>query len=756
MTSKETLMHLIDIYRRVSQNYSLNTLSMSEYDTIKRFTSSKKDSEPQMRLSGAMAKPFPIVMKKNSVIPQEDNGLRLIGRREVDTKGAKTASLLALDWYSAEGPLGDLQQVETLLAIEKERVRKYISLDVPSPTFFHAYSTRKPVRIESALQGVPNQKKRQVLMNALLPDFCPPELMLPQNDKDVRDLVNLITPRFDIRTFANIAHFAQQLMGTRVRWLPTMVETDSDTAEMLYVCLSPYYYCSLRTGADASVISAEYLSHKLVSRALEDDEPKDKLLNLLSKVEINNANALTWFSNLSSSKPYTQIIKAALHLPISTVSNIGGTSFSVSMTDAVPVSESLKVDIAGLDLFHFDWYQGEETVYFENQSFRGQFHKKDRVIEKIEVTPLTDESNFYPTLVHICYYSRAYKTGFDSPLPILKSSKVYHKEILNYHLKEKEETLSLFKPFISTGVINTSGFISQFGPYLSKIKFLKTRIQDYTTIQYTDTDVTNQLKVIGTMRVQTSAGVIVSKKIIQDPECIQHIPTHGQLPSGLSQETLLELGILKNSDIAGSIHLKRMAQEMAKVLHMVDRHEYEQEILKGCTVLCPIKNCWRTARETISNLRPSFDQNSLPDVADLLYLLTLCAANNNAGNKRIPVSYKTSSGMSLMSRYGKQGMIRATKDDLRIFGKIVLSKVERAKGTKRYKATTIFSSKPNYPSYKNLSELEQFAPPKGIVESKGRWVLYEDRKRKHEASDDVELALSDTRAKRQALELPFD
>lgn len=80
---------------------------MCEYDTIKRYTSSKKDAEPQMRIDANMNKRFGIIAESSKIIPASPNSIKLMGENEIDKEGVKIVSPTAVYRWSKYGPLGD-------------------------------------------------------------------------------------------------------------------------------------------------------------------------------------------------------------------------------------------------------------------------------------------------------------------------------------------------------------------------------------------------------------------------------------------------------------------------------------------------------------------------------------------------------------------------------------------------------------------------------------------------------------------------
>nr|APG77907.1 polymerase PB2 [Hubei orthoptera virus 6] len=752
MNEEETILYLIKLYQNAGRSMNLNDIQMCEYDTIKRYTSSKKDSEPQMRIHSNMCKRFGVIMKSDSRIPKMDKETKLKGGAEIDKKGVVTCSPMAVDYWSAKGEMGDAKVVNSLLQIEEEKVRSFFSTSITAPSFYPTYSVRRAVTFDTALKGVPQCKKKALVLSSILPDFCPPEYQIPEDDDDLRKLNCMIGPLKGVRTLTNITHFAQQLLQSKTKWVPSIVSVNPETAELLYFSLSPFYHCSISIGNNTETLAVERLCHDLIVDSLRMENPKASVSMKIDGLRISHMPISEWIHNVKSSKPYTTIIKALCNAPISMETVICETSFSILSSEASPVSKMTQIDITGNAFFNWTYWEGKETVYFENSKFRGIFNKKDREVIEVRTIPISDDPAFWDTLVAIMYYSRSLITGFDKPLPYPKLGKEYPKEIFRYHKLNKDEIRNLLGMSYS-GCINKDGFFVESSEYLGRIKLLKTKVQGYHFQTLTGIEVTQDLEVTAKKVVSTSSGQVEKRVTIIDPACLDEVK-YSIYPMGIRSCDYLTLGLSSTPMLKCRESMITLARDPRRMADIISRGDWENRLIINTTYINPYSRFWAEARKRLSDsLHILQTHPRFHDIARALYLITFTKKSSTNQSGAIPMTYKSDRTNSIVQMLAKTGYIRISKMGLHIDNKKVISSDTGIPSNKRFCVTKMSSEKPNLIQVGNLEEMQEKGITTATMERKGRWYTYESRKRVHPDQDDVEKAIKESKVAKMAEDL---
>lgn len=716
-------------FKRIKSKYGtqLESLPASQYDIYRRYTTTARDHAPQLRASRNIRKHYPIVGTVTSDIPSKRDGMELRKDKEIGEGKIYRYTAIAPDYYSIHGKPCSKEALNAILGFEIERADRFFSLDLAKIEYIKISPTRDMVQIRPTLGNVDSSQVNDTLIATLFPRFSTSKTLENCNTLAVKKLQELLQPMMDYKGIENIIHIARNQIAPERRWYPLLQTVSPYITEVLHAIASPYFVVQTMWTEDSNVASFERLCQELVSFSLNYPDPKTKLQSLLSEITVNGQSLSLALQNLGGTRPFANICRVALSIPINQDFIIRQTSFTVISSNASPVNERLQVSLFYLD-YHWKWYQGEEIIYFKSGGSRGILYKKDRSITSVQLT--TVEKDIYPLMLDICVYCKTLKTGYDKILPIESSNKNHVRKIIEYHESDREEVWMSYRPQPD---YENKGFVGARGEIPSTCGYSATAIAPLVV----NAQPFHKMMVSGSHRLTRELKVeeVVSKAIVIDPETVPIQRYSIPFPAGVDLTHSNAYTMIRDPVSAFKAATRDLMLDKSKLKKLIDEpDDAAPELVAALTnhlASKPHVKAWYRDRLREMSGCP------LDKPSDRFKVISCLIGYHSRLRYDRDTNTLIMKGGEAITYSFKSGVFTENNDSVRIYNEEIPNK----KVYKNYKKITISSKAPELPTFAGLDEgcssgLNQF-----YLFVNGMYETYQRRKREHEPEADIREGL---------------
>ncbi|KAG8170605.1 hypothetical protein JTE90_028676 [Oedothorax gibbosus] len=482
MNEKETLRAMISKYKEIKVPVEQANLYMSQYETFKRYTTSKRDHGPQMRLNSNVRKRWPIIISKTNRVPFKFNGIQLKTKEdEIGEAKCVRASIFVPDYLSKYGNGTELEIAKALIKPELDKVDRFLNIMHTDVQYneFHPY--RKRTKIEPTIEDVSPSSVNATIAMAFLPNFITPEYFRASNALAVRELKNQLHPLLKLKTTSDIIHQARKLIATKTKWVPSIVDINPRLAEILHYVCGPYHLLSVGNLGELNQMSYERLFQDIAKVCLNSGDPLSSFRSSLDSIHIFETPLREQVFHVPGARPFTLIAKALVGAPIDVESRVRETRFVVVDSVGNMKQSALLCGMGQAQYVHqFKWWEGKETVFFENEFIKGYVNKENRSIISVELNTLPTMTNMRPVLLDLMFYCRAAETGFDKDFPVYIIEERRKRYFFEYHEKHPQDMFKVFG--VSTkGIVSLDCYYGEpSNGYLEKVNVCASTVQPYS------------------------------------------------------------------------------------------------------------------------------------------------------------------------------------------------------------------------------------------------------------------------------------
>ncbi|BBD20264.1 polymerase basic subunit 2 [Oz virus] len=489
---------LISKYNRVTQG-DVSDKNIWEYHVFKRYTTSKKDHAPHTRLVYNVRRTLPLQIKPS--IPESVHGHKMY-KRVIDLGETDRVhgSILAPDYWMYKGDSIPQVEAEALISIEMEKVDRFFQADWGDMKYCHLLPYRKPVSIVPVIQDVSGKDVSPTLEQVFCPQFSTIDSSSRANKEAVKKIKEKLNPVLKYNTTIGLINLARSLIVQRKKWVPVTMDTNPYTAELSHFLFSSYHHLPVSEIGSVEASAIERLCAEIVSWCLKDWDPKQKIVELLSKITVRNVVLSHLLESIESDRPYTNICKTACGIPINTILQIRETKFVIMNREAVRVCCEVQKSFGVLSYTHrYQHFEGPFKVYFTWRHTRGVITGEKRKILAIQLH--AEEGDMVlPLLLDICYYCSALEPGFEQSYDQFVEKQNLFKHFFMHH---ETNPIGLYRLFNigPTGVLaNSFHWMIKSEGYLQGIYKLEASVQPYTAhaSRHTLTDRLEVMQVTGT------------------------------------------------------------------------------------------------------------------------------------------------------------------------------------------------------------------------------------------------------------------
>ncbi|KAG8180562.1 hypothetical protein JTE90_018182 [Oedothorax gibbosus] len=434
-----------------------------------------------MRLNSNVRKRWPIISKTNKV-PFKFNGIQLKTKEEeIGEAKCVRASVFVPDYLSKYGDGTEIEIAKALIKPELDKVDRFLHIMHTDVQYneFHPY--RKRTKIEPTIEDVAPASVNATIAMAFLPNFITPEYFRASNALAVRELKNQLRPLLKLKTTSDIIHQARKLIATKTKWVPSIVDINPRLAEILHYVCGPYHLLSVGNLGELNQMSYERLFQDIVKVCLNSGDPLGSFRSSLDSIHIFETPLREQVFHVPGARPFTLIAKAIVGAPIDVESRVRETRFVVVDSVGNMKQSALLCGMGQAQYVHqYKWWEGKETVFFENGFIKGYVNKEDRRIVSVELNSLPLMTNLRPVLLDLMFYCRAAETGFDIDFPLYIIEERRKRYFFEYHEKHPQD---LFKAFgVSTkGIVSLDCYYGEpSSGYLEKVSVCASTVQPYS------------------------------------------------------------------------------------------------------------------------------------------------------------------------------------------------------------------------------------------------------------------------------------
>nr|QOQ34673.1 PB2 protein [Thogotovirus dhoriense] len=466
-------------YRELSSSDLFHTKRIWEYNTFKRYTTSKKDHAPHTRLVYNVRKQYPIQIMPT--LPESYQGYRLC-KKQVDVGESKRilGTIHCPDYWMFFGEQTTKEIAEALIGPEMEKVQRFFQASWGDMQYGHLLPYRKPVSIVPVIQEVTPSSIGPTLEQVFCPQFSTLDAAGRANKEAVEKITKKIRPLLELKSTPTLVHIARTMITQRKKWVPVTIDTNPITAELSHFLYSCYHYMPVSKVQVIEANAIERLCAEMVTWATKTWDPKKKLLELMDKITIKGSTITSILESLDSDKQFTCICKAAANIPIHLVNQVRETKFVIMNRDAERISVEATKRFGTLSYKHsYQRFLGLYKVFFTWRHVKGMIIGRDQEIEKILI--FAEQGDYLlPLILDILYYTAGMEPGFEETYDQYVEKKDLFKHFFDYHSKNPIYIYRTLKVAPVGILANSFHWAIESEGYIKKVQKMESSVQPYS------------------------------------------------------------------------------------------------------------------------------------------------------------------------------------------------------------------------------------------------------------------------------------
>nr|UYX69295.1 PB2 [Tiliqua thogotovirus] len=749
------LKHLIDGYKTCKEEASeVLEKQFVSYDTFKRYTTSKKDHAPQMRLCYSVRQMYPITMRRSKSIPAILNGIPLKDKRyDLGESDRIRCSISVPDYWMAEGTETTQEIAEAMLYCEMQKVDRFLSTEFGPLQFGKMLPYRKPVQVNPTIVEISQTTITPTLMEVFCPQYCLPETKRKANPEAVNKLNRILAPLGKHKTTEAAVNMARNLIHANKKWLPTIIEHSPKTAELSHFLCSRYHHQLVHNQDVKPGASLDMLCFELVKRCLKSRSPKQALINNIKYITIGGRSMETVLEENNGEYQSLGICRVALGFDTHVSTTVRQTKFCIMKSES-PRIETMAVFHLGPEVqtkIPFRHFKGEAQVHFTHgNSTHGYFVCNGRNLEKIEVST-TDGFNLLPLLLDIGKYGAFFEPGFEKPFDFFPTNEREFNE--TYFLHHSKDHISVLRHLGLSANQELPLSPELIWKEPSKGKVAKVFELKHTVQPYSDTSEGFYISETLSVYSVTSQGM----ELLINPNKINR-PKTTPLPVGTDLSRCEFPDIVSDPFTRAKTLFKSMVLSKNRCKEFATNMEDEYQDT-GENVVASIvpPNSWKSSakRKLRAIIESDEDWASCPRKrAKVCYFATIVGSNQlrDAKPRPVPNEFVLQGTQTTVDSSLRKGLVVDTGNRILIGGETVLR--EDVGGAPGYIQTGVFEKQPNCYLVKSAEEGARMNLKRYCLQSQGRYFQYEEKMSIWDESDNIQSTLERQRnlSKRREIE----
>nr|QOE76802.1 polymerase basic 2 [Siamese algae-eater influenza-like virus] len=339
---------------------------VDRYSIIRKFTTSRQEKNPSLRMKWAMASQFPISLGKGGLsdkIPEKHNGSDLARSKEDEDigTGGRMVSPLAVTWWNTHGPVGDTSKYERVYKCFFERQARLEKGTWENLYFGPTNKIRRRVLLNPVQKDLPPKEAQEVIMEIVFPKEAgvPRDLMGSH-----RDIIN--SKREELKGMVIspviLAYMLERELVGRKRYLPVAGATAPEYIEMLHATQGDNWrqeYIPGFTGSSEQRIqSAKVACRAIVRRAMVAMNPKQIAIEVAYGTTISGEPLREILVSTDDGDPACDIIRSVMGIHIKQRMNFGGFDFKrTSGTSKKTMETILTGNLTSMEVGIYDGYE---------------------------------------------------------------------------------------------------------------------------------------------------------------------------------------------------------------------------------------------------------------------------------------------------------------------------------------------------------------------------------------------------------------
>ncbi|AED98375.1 PB2 [Jos virus] len=747
------LSHLVKSFRNCSaEAREVLARKFTEYEVFKRYTTSKKDHAPQMRLAYAVRKQMAITMKPSKKIPPVYAGVALKeDRYEIGESSRVRCNLVVPDYWMKYGEKTSREVSEALLYVEKAKVERFFSTSWSEIRFGRMLPYRKPVQSHPTIAEVAPGAISHTLLQLFCPQYATLDSKRRANMDAVSKLKPIMAPICGYRTLESAAHLARLLIESDKKWLPTIVDHTPQTAELSHFLCSRYHYMAASTKEPNSTKSLDSLCGELVRRSLKTKTPKLTLISNLEKIKIQGRTMDKVIQDHEGEFPYLGICRVALGLSTHYSITIRNTKFVImeSENPRMEVRKVFELSPEVKTVIPYSCFRGFARVYFQAGPIHGYYTSNDRtLVEIFAVAP--DQQPMIDVILDICYYGAYIEPGFEQTFGYYPSNKRdFFDQFFMHHSKDHRSFLKVMGIESSKASLPLSPELNwkeESKGKVSRVFELKTIVQPYAQ-EHRKYTLGETLCVY----VEHNKGL----ELLINPSEIRATHRH-PLPVGLdlSQSEFIDIYLDPFSRAKTLFKSIALNKERCKefVSNMLEEHQDPAENV--VQDLVPPNTWSRSAKRKLHDYIDDDQQwFECPRKRLKLGYLALIAGSLQQRDKKqcaVPKEFTISNTQVTLDMKCAKGLVVDSGNRIIIGGETVLrNEVSQLEG---YIQTGVFDAQPKCYLVAYLEQGASMDLSRFCIQSQGRYFQYEKKVSVWEETDNIKATLETQRLLRKRRE----
>nr|QOE76795.1 polymerase basic 2 [Ornate chorus frog influenza-like virus] len=426
------LLTLAKEYKRLTSDQKSSKLlshgTVSSYTTFKKWTTSRKEKNPSLRMRWAMGSKFPIMANekilKESGIPEEDEKISLWSKSEDVSKiGMVLASPAAITYWNFAGQEADNSEViRDVYKSKFDKLERWRETDWGPMTFEMVGRQRRAVDTQPVELKLNQKEIKELIMWTLFPDeanlasaFLQENYSLVENE---REKYKGKAINKDVAAFMISKQFSSER-----RFLPTFGPIRPERMEILHALGGDYWKIDAKTVGNTNEEQKKKdiraVARKLCLRASIDlFGPREKLNDYIKSVTMKVGSISRPFEevivNTDDISPEVTICKACLGVAMGKSMSFGSMALRKIEGEAKIGKGQVFVNLKPLT---FNKWMGPEVFYCELSKVSGMFKRDTDGLKWATIGRGPPEIR-KELLGHIMIFSRDGRFFVDAPINI--------------------------------------------------------------------------------------------------------------------------------------------------------------------------------------------------------------------------------------------------------------------------------------------------------------------------------------------------
>nr|QOE76826.1 polymerase basic 2 [Chum salmon influenza-like virus] len=320
---------LKELLKDKNAKHVLRTTTVDNFSVIRKFTTSRQEKNPSLRMKWAMASNFPIALKTSGEeIPLVHGGvkLRLEEKEDLGTRGAMVSNC-AVTWWNTHGPVGDVSGFRKVYEAYFERRDRVLQGQWGPVKFGPVEKVRRRVLLNPVKKEMPMDEAIGVIMEVIFPREAgiPRESVMSHKKliKEKRELLagTLIQP-------VVLAQMLERELVARRRFLPVSGATAAEYIELLHCSQGdnwklPYIPGHVGSG-EARGQTMIVACRQIVRRAVVSAHPKETAVEIAMKTQIEGEELKATLAAVDGGDVACDIIRTTLGMQVKSRLRFGG------------------------------------------------------------------------------------------------------------------------------------------------------------------------------------------------------------------------------------------------------------------------------------------------------------------------------------------------------------------------------------------------------------------------------------------------